>query len=147
MANLSGKLMILKVWDGTEYQPLACLTSNGEEWSRAEGAGGNTITKCPDFVSESTWEDPEGTISFDAVAIDDTNEPSKVSYDKLKSIFKSETTSYFEFVNGLNEGAESYFYKGTLTNIALTSPADGDVTFTGSITIAEEGSTSLVPTP
>ena len=134
MSNfIKGEGLILHVYDGAAYRPIACLTSNSLAQTK------NVIesqTKCnPNVIikdpGSSTYE-----ISFEGMYIDTTSVGSQTtlaSHDYLRSLFDSATNTEWKLDTGLVDDV-AYYGDGVFADLALDAAAGDELTtFSGSI--------------
>ena len=134
MSNfIKGEGLILHVYDGAAYRPIACLTSNSLAQTK------NVIesqTKCnPNVIikdpGSSTYE-----ISFEGMYIDTTSVGSQTtlaSHDYLRSLFDSATNTEWKLDTGLADDV-AYYGDGVFADLSLDAAAGDELTtFSGSI--------------
>lgn len=115
------------------YFPIGCLTTN--ELSETVAMNDGTKTKC-DLSPDKTYNGYSYQITFDAVAIeadglktshDTVSEIMIDAYTNKKHIFwKIETTH-------ADDTKTTKFGKGFLSDLSRTAPAEGEITFSGTI--------------
>lgn len=143
--TLKGINEILFLHDGTAYLPIGCLTSNSV--SKTVETQDGTITKC-DSSPEPTYGRKSYEVSFDAVAVE--NNSTKASYTKasqiMDSAFDNKTSTYWKIVS-TGDTVVTQYGKGILTTLEKEAPAEGEVTFSGTIVgIGNISSTDLATT-
>jgi len=141
MANdkIKGENLILYVWDGALYRPVACLTSNSLNMERAVI---ETQTKCNPGVVEKQSGAFSYTVEADAVAIDTTDltgDDTKASHDFFFDVMQSGLNSDWKMDSG--SGALTYYGNGIITSLGFEAPA-GDEFASFSLTIDGNGSIS-----
>ena len=140
--NILGKFEILKLWDGTAYLPIGCLTSNN--LSKTVETQEGVVTKC-ESDPEPTYGKRGYEVAFDAVAVEDN--VTKASYDKASTImdnsFENNVQTFWEIETTLSGGTSTSIYgKGVFASLERQAPADGVVTFSGTITGSGKVSTT-----
>lgn len=140
-----GKNTILSIYtsikdeDGTvvpaAYFPIGCLTTN--DINHTTNMTDGTKTKC-DSNPEPTYDTLTYEITFEAVAYDDDG--AKVTYDDMIALqsdaFKKNNLIYFKLEDLVGDPAvaqRTRFGKGYLTDLSESTPADGEVTYSGTI--------------
>jgi len=133
--KIKGEDLILSVYDGTAYRPVACLTQNSinETTSIIESQ-----TKCdPGVVTKDI-----GTSSYEVSAegqyIDTTSvtgDTSSASHDYLRTLQRTKFT--WRMDTGLTD-TPFYYGTGILSDLSLEAPA-GDELSTFSATISGDG--------
>ena len=134
MSNfIKGEGLILHVYDGAAYRPIACLTSNSLAQTK------NVIesqTKCnPNVIikdpGSSTYE-----ISFEGLYIDTTSagaQTTLASHDYLRGLFDSATNTEWKLDTGLADDV-AYYGDGVFADLSLEAAAGDELTtFSGSI--------------
>ena len=137
--KIKGEGLILYVYDGELYRPVACLTSNtlNTELGMIESQ-----TKCAPGVVEKQAGVFSYTLDADAIAIDTTSiggDDTKASHDYLLSIQQAKTTVNWKMDSGSTD--LTYFGTGIITSLGLEAPT-GDEFATFSLTI--DGSGAIV---
>jgi len=140
MSNtIEGKNIIFYVHDGTDYRPVACLTSNGINVSQEVKE--SPITKCAPTATKKagalSYEVP-----FEGQFIDTTSvggDTAKASYDWLLNHIKTkndagELTNWKQSIKKSATVTENTYGEGIITSLELTAPADDFATFSGTLT-------------
>ena len=144
---IKGLNVILFIHDGTDYLPIGCLTSNSTNESVETNTG--TVTKCnpnpaPVLGAYSY------TKSFDAEAIEDVS--TKLSVEAAQKLMRSkakakESVYWKEVITYADESTKETFGEAFLTELPSEAPADGMVTFSGTLSgIGEISETDLSTT-
>lgn len=137
--KIKGADLLLYVWDGTLYRPVACLTSNSLD---SELGVIEAQTKCNPGVTETQAGTFSYTITADAIALDTTSvggDDTKASYDYLLDVQQAKTNVNWKMDSGTT--ALTYYGNGILTSLGLEAPAGDDfATFT--LTINGSGAIS-----
>jgi hypothetical protein len=115
------------------YFPVGCLTSN--EISKNIEMKDGTPTKCT-LSPDPTYGRKSYQITFEAVAIEDDG--LKASYKAISSAMDLAHTNkkpvYFKIETTKSDATKIIeFGKGFLTELSRTAPAEGEVTFSGTI--------------
>tara|TARA_R110002012_G_scaffold1502_3_gene6531 strand:- start:16 stop:456 length:441 start_codon:yes stop_codon:yes gene_type:complete len=134
MSNfIKGEGLILHVYDGAAYRPIACLTSNSIAQTK------NVIesqTKCnPNVIikdpGSATYE-----ISFEGQYIDTTSagaQTTLASHDYLRSLFDGSTNVEWKMDTGLTDNV-AYYGEGVFADLSLDAAAGDELTtFSGSV--------------
>jgi len=136
---INGDTLILSVYDGAAYRPVACLTSNALNQTR------NIIesqTKCDPGETIKTAGTKNYTVTGEGEYIDTTSAggfTTRASHDYLKTIFEGQDTVTWRLATGLTDNP-NYYGTGIISDLSLTAPANDTTTF--SVTI--EGSGAIV---
>lgn len=136
--NLMGVNSLLFIHDGTAYLPIVCLTGNSTSEEVAVNDG--TVTKCnpnpkPNLGAYTYTKD------FDGVAIED--QEGKFTFDKIRKFLRSKAVSkelvYWKEEITKGDATKMVEY-GTayLTNISSDAPAEGEMTFSGTLNGIDE---------
>jgi hypothetical protein len=142
MSNLiKGELLILYVYDGAAYRPIACLTSNSLSQTRAVI---EAQTKCEPGVTEKSSGAMAYSLACEGLYIDTTSatgEQTKASHDYLKEAFMDTGVNFtWKMDTGLADNP-AYFGTALLTALDLTLPSgDEFANFTGTL----DGSGAIV---
>lgn len=148
MANevtIKGSANLLFIHDGTAYLPIGCLTTNGTQETVETNTG--TVTKC-DPNPAPVLGAYSYTKSFDAEAIEDNT--TRASLQKVRSILRDKAASkapvFWKEETTLSDGEKVTEYgKAYLTEFSTEAPADGMVTFSGTLSgIGNISETDLV---
>lgn len=144
MAKRLGKNTILSIYTAIKdaegdpvaaaYFPIGCLTTN--DISHTTNMTDGTKTKC-DNNPEPTYDTLTYEVSFEAVAYDDDG--AKVTYDDMVKLMADnfDNNNYLFFKIEDMDGStvtRTRFGKGFLTALSESAPADGEITYTGTIT-------------
>jgi len=137
---INGDLIILSVYDGAAYRPVACLTSNSlsETTNVLE-----SVTKCNPGETLKTKGTRSYNISAEGEYIDTTSaggQTTLASHDYLKTLADAGNINW-RMATGL---ADNPFYYGEaiITDLGLTAPANEITTFSATL----EGSGAIVTT-
>lgn len=144
MAKRLGKNTILSIYtaikdaDGdpvaAAYFPVGCLTTN--DINHTVNMTDGTKTKC-DNNPEPSYDNVTYEVTFEAIEYDDDG--AKVTYDDLLTLLVEnvENNDYIFFkledVIGVTV-TRTRFGKGFLTALGESSPAEGETTYSGTIT-------------
>ena len=145
--TIKGSSVILFLHDGTAYLPIGCLTSNSTTESVETTAG--TITKC-NQNPEPILGAYSYTKSFEAEAVEDDG--TKMSIEEARTLLRAKVASkepiyWKEEITKANATKVTEYGKGYLTELGSEAPAEGMVTFSGTISgIGAISQTDLVPT-
>ena len=131
--TLKGSANILFIHDGTAYLPIGCLTTNGTQEAVETSTG--TVTKC-NPNPEPVMGAYSYSKSFGGEAVE--NNSTLASMKKVKEIFRTkaaakETIFWKEETTFSNDTKETEYGEGVLTEFSYDAPADGVITFSGSI--------------
>jgi hypothetical protein len=143
MSNLiKGEALLLYVYDGAAYRPIACLTSNSLSQTRSVI---EAQTKCEPGVTEKSAGAMAYSLACEGLYIDTTSasgETDKASHDFLKGLMDSGATFFWKMDTGLAD-TPNYFGDALLTALDLTMPSgDEFANFTGTL----DGSGAIVDT-
>ncbi len=135
---VKGKNIIFYVHDGSDYRPVACLTSNGI--SVSQEAKESVITKC-NQTKEITPGVMSYEIPFEGQFIDTTSvggDTAKASYDWLLTHMKSKNdagllTNWKQTTKKSDSLTETIYGEGIITSLELTAPAEEDATFSATL--------------
>ena len=137
---INGDLIILSVYDGAAYRPVACLTSNSlsETTNVLE-----SVTKCNPGETLKTKGTRSYNISAEGEYIDTTSaggQTALASHDYLKTLADAGNVNW-RMATGL---ADNPFYYGEaiITDLGLTAPANEITTFSATL----DGSGAIVTT-
>ena len=137
---IHGKLGILSLWDTSAYKPVACLTSNSLATtlsvieSNTKCDPGNTVRNADQFSYD---------ISADGEYIDTTSvggEDTLASHDWLLVKQMAATDVVWKLDSGLADTI--YYGTAILSDLNLDQPADGNSTFSATLS----GSGAIVTT-
>lgn len=130
---IKGNAVILDIWDGAIYRPVACLTSNDISHSRSVI---EAQTKCAPGVIDKSVGTYSYEISLEGLKIDSTSagaEVTKASFDYLEDVIMGGAISTWRMSTGITDTPYRY---GTaiLTELGGSDPsAEEDATFSGSL--------------
>lgn len=143
--NLMGVNSMLFIHDGTAYLPIVCLTGNSTNEEVAVNDG--TITKCnpnpTPILGAYTY-----TKEFEGVAIEDQS--GKFSLEAIRDFLRSKAVAklpvfWKEEITLANATKVIEYGKAFLTNVSYEAPAEGEMTFSGTLNgIDSISSTDLV---
>lgn len=131
--NLMGANSILFIHDGTAYLPIVCLTGNSTNEEVAVNDG--TVTKCnpnpTPLLGAYTY-----TKDFEGEAIED--QAGKFSYDVIRKFLRSKAVAkapvyWKEEITKADASKIIEYGKAFLTNISSDAPAEGVMTFSGTL--------------
>ena len=133
---IKGEVLILDVWDGAAYRPVACLTSNSLSKTREVI---ETQTKCDPGLTVRGYGSLSYEISLEGNYIDTTSvggDTAKASHDYLDSLMEAGTDVDWRMATGL---ADTAYYYGTaiITDLTVDAAAGNEwatfsSTFSGS---------------
>lgn len=122
------------------YFPIGCLTTN--DINHTANMTDGTKTKC-DINPEPVYDTLTYEVTFEAIEYDDDG--LKVTYDDMIKLmsdsFKNNTYVYFkldDMIGATPVPTRTRFGKGYLTDLSESTPADGEVTYSGTIRGAGE---------
>lgn len=143
--NLMGVNSMLFIHDGTAYLPIVCLTGNSTNEEVAVNDG--TVTKCnpnpTPILGAYTY-----TKEFEGVAIEDQS--GKFSLEAIRDFLRSKAVAklpvfWKEEITLANATKVTEYGKAFLTNVSYEAPAEGEMTFSGTLNgIDSISSTDLV---
>ena len=131
--NLMGVNSMLFIHDGTAYLPIVCLTGNSTNEEVAVNDG--TVTKCnpnpTPILGAYTY-----TKEFEGVAIEDQS--GKFSLEAIRDFLRSKAVAkqpvFWKEEITLASGTKVIEYgKSYLTNVSYEAPAEGEMTFSGTL--------------
>ena len=135
---IKGDAIILSIYDGAAYRPVACLTSN----SLSESMGIIEVqTKCDPGVTQRQSGTYSYEISAEGEYIDTTStggETSKASHDYMHSLFAAGAAVVWRMSTGLTDTA-NYYGTAYMTELTADAPS-GDEFATFSLTLSGDGS-------
>ena len=145
--NLMGVNSMLFIHDGTAYLPIVCLTGNttNEEVSVNDG----TVTKCnpnpTPILGAYTY-----TKEFEGVAIEDQS--GKFSLEAIRDFLRSKAVAkqpvfWKEEITLANATKVIEYGKAYLTNVSYEAPAEGEMTFSGTLNGIDSISTTDLVLP
>jgi predicted secreted protein len=131
---IKGEDLILSVWTGAAYLPIACLTSNSINIAKSII---ETSTKCDPGVVVRASGTKSYEIPFEGIFIDTTSsvagDLTKVSHDSLLALFDTDDEQDWRMDTGLADNPY-YFGAGIFAQLDMTAGSgDEFVTFSGSI--------------
>jgi hypothetical protein len=144
MAKRLGKNTILSIYTAIKdaegdavaaaYFPIGCLTTN--DINHTVNMTDGTKTKC-DNNPEPSYDTVTYEVTFEAIEYDDDG--AKVTYDDLLTLLDAnvDNNDYIFFKITDVDGAtvtRTRFGKGFLTALSESAPAEGETTFSGTIT-------------
>lgn len=142
---ISGDSLILGVYDGAAYRPVACLTTNSlNEATEVR----ESRTKCfPNQVKKSKGVDSY-TLNAEGEYIDTTSvggDTAKASHDYLRELKNGSELVTWRMSTGLVD-TPYYYGESIITDLSLTAPTAEDstfsVTFDGSGVVLTEDPTA-----
>ncbi|HEX4875141.1 MAG TPA: hypothetical protein VFV31_00620 [Chitinophagaceae bacterium] len=140
MASILGSAVTLQLREsGTtgSYLTLVCETSSGMDGTASVTT---TVTKCSTVQSVAT---PAYSFTFDGI-VETAPSGSQVSYEQLLAWFGANTLLDFKRENPVASGTNFYLQgTGYLSALSEAAPAEGNVTFTG--TLVATGTVDLTP--
>ena len=125
---VQGENVILKLYKGTAYMPIGCLTSNSISESQDITEG--EPNKCDTTVSKSqgsyTYE-----LSADGVMVDDSDAgyASKAHYEEIRTLWAASRTSGEPLNWALEGGNEDLYGTAFITSLDAEFPTKADATF------------------
>lgn len=140
---IAGHTGTLSIYDGSAYKPVICLTSSSHEMTmnlveRVTMCSGGQTEQSPQSISE--------TVNIDGIIVDTTavgGTSPGLTADELKEKARAQVSSKVPDAFRLSRGSSGYIYfNAFLSNISDSYPADGDATFSATMTIkGSSGST------
>lgn len=125
MATIKGHTGIISLYVGTDYKPIACLTSTSLQ--RVTEVS-ERVNYCTLGETVSTVDRINTTISLEGEFVDDAD---KTSYDALITAMETKDEQFFKI-----EGRGDVQYaKGIISDLSDTYAADGYATFSMSVTV------------
>ncbi len=134
---IKGSNSLVHLYDGTEYVPLACITSNSlsSSLSMLESA-----TKCNPSGTEYTADRLNQTVSIDGEVIDTTSaggDTAKASWDKLLELQQdsadNDTKHEFWYDSGVEDA--DYYFKAYISELSHEASATDKITFSATLQI------------
>lgn len=130
---IKGEDLILYIYDGSIYRPIACLTSNSLSQTRGII---EAQTKCSPGVTEKSTGAMSYSLACEGNYIDTTSvgaEVTKASHDYLKTLMDAGTQFDWRLDTGLVDTVY-YFGQAVLTDLEMTAAAgDEFTTFSGTL--------------
>jgi len=131
---IKGEQIILDVWDGSAYKPVACLTNNSLSRTR------NIIeaqTKCEPGIIEKQGGSESHEIAIEGLYINTTDavggDDTKISHDALMPIFDTGAIDTWRMSTALTD-TPYYYGTGVFSDLVLDTPAgDEFASFTATI--------------
>ncbi len=124
--NVKGHTGLLSVYDTTAYKPIVCLTSTSMSSVLRLI---EKVNYCTQGVTVRTIDGIDRTVSFDAEVMTVDVAATNASYAELLELQGAEQTFKLE-----GRGTLQYF-KAVISDLNDTFPAEGDATFSGTLTI------------
>jgi len=133
--NVKGHTGLLSVYDTAAYKPIVCLTSTSMSSVLRLI---EKVNYCTQGKTTRTIDGIDRTVSFDAevMDVDSTAEAPNASYAELLALQGEEQTFKLE-----GRGEDKYF-KAVISDLSDTFPGEGDATFSGTLTINGDISSS-----
>jgi len=134
-SNVKGHTGLLSVYDTAAYKPIVCLTSTSMSSVLRLI---EKVNYCTQGVTIKTIDGIDRTVSFDAevMDVDSTAQAKNASYAELLGLQGAEQTFKLE-----GRGTLKYF-KAVISDLNDTFPGEGDATFSGTLTINGDISSS-----
>jgi len=134
-SNVKGHTGLLSVYDTAAYKPIVCLTSTSMSSVLRLI---EKVNYCTQGVTVKTIDGIDRTVSFDAevMDVDSTAQAKNASYAELLALQGAEQTFKLE-----GRGTLKYF-KAVISDLNDTFPGEGDATFSGTLTINGDISSS-----
>ena len=126
--NVKGAQGVLSFHDGTAYKPIICLTSTS--MSRVSEVI-QKVNYCTQGETISKVDRITRTVNFDGEVMTVGAPADGVSYDDLITAIESMEEQNFR----LDGRGTSQYFKAVISNLDDTYPGEGDATFSGSLTI------------
>ena len=124
--NVKGHTGLLSVYDTTAYKPIVCLTSTSMSSVLRLI---EKVNYCTQGETIRTIDGIDRTVSFDAEVMTVDTPATKASYAELLTLQGEEQKFKLE-----GRGTEQFF-KAVISDLSDTFPAEGDATFSGTLTI------------
>ena len=124
--NVKGHTGLLSVYDTTAYKPIVCLTSTSMSSVLRLI---EKVNYCTQGETVRTIDGIDRTVSFDAEVMTVDTPATKASYAELLTLQGEEQKFKLE-----GRGTEQFF-KAVISDLSDTFPAEGDATFSGTLTI------------
>ncbi len=133
--NVKGHSGILSVYDTAAYKPVVCLTSTSMSSVLRLI---EKVNYCTQGKTIRTIDGIDRTVSFDAevMTVDAVGGTANASYAELLGLQGAEQTFKLE-----GRSTEKYF-SAVISDLSDTFPAEGDATFSGTLTINGDISSS-----
>ena len=138
--NVKGHTGLLSVYDTTAYKPVVCLTSTSMSSVLRLI---EKVNYCTQGETVRTIDGIDRTVSFDAEVMTVDVGATNASYAELLDLQGAEQTFKLE-----GRGVAQYF-SAVISDLSDTFPAEGDATFSGTLTIngdiSETDPTIVIP--
>ena len=131
--NVKGHTGLLSVYDTTAYKPIVCLTSTSMSSVLRLI---EKVNYCTQGETIKTIDGIDRTVSFDAEVMTVDVGATNASYAELLALQGEEQTFKLE-----GRGVAQYF-NAVISDLSDTFPAEGDATFSGTLTINGDISSS-----
>lgn len=131
---IEGDALTLLIWDGADYRPIACITSNDLSSTAEEIESRN---KCQPGLVGKSYGSVNKSISIDGEFIDTTSaggDSTKASFDFLEDKQDQKEKVDIQIMTGLEDGS-SRFAIAIITDLQLTGPAGEISTFSATLSI------------
>ncbi len=134
-SNVKGHTGLLSVYDTAAYKPIVCLTSTSMSSVLRLI---EKVNYCTQGETIRTIDGIDRTVSFDAevMTIDTVGGTANASYAELLGLQGAEQTFKLE-----GRSTEKYF-SAVISDLSDTFPGEGDATFSGTLTINGDISSS-----
>ena len=134
-SNVKGHTGLLSVYDSAAYKPIVCLTSTSMSSVLRLI---EKVNYCTQGETIRTIDGIDRTVSFDAevMTVDAVGGTANASYAELLGLQGAEQTFKLE-----GRSTEKYF-SAVISDLSDTFPAEGDATFSGTLTINGDISSS-----
>lgn len=132
-ANVKGHTGLLSVYDTTAYKPIVCLTSTSMSSVLRLI---DKVNYCTQGETIRTIDGIDRTVSFDAEVMTVDTPATNASYAELLGLQSEEQTFKLE-----GRGTLKYF-NAVISDLSDTFPGEGDATFSGTLTINGDISSS-----
>ena len=133
--NVKGHTGLLSVYDTAAYKPIVCLTSTSMSSVLRLI---EKVNYCTQGETIRTIDGIDRTVSFDAevMTVDATAEAKNASYAELLALQGEEQT--FK----LDGRGDAQYFSAVISDLSDTFPGQGDATFSGTLTINGDISSS-----
>ena len=132
-SNVKGYTGLLSVYDTAAYKPIVCLTSTSMSSVLRLI---EKVNYCTQGETIRTIDGIDRTVSFDAEVMTVDTPATKASYAELLGLQEAEQTFKLE-----GRGTLQYF-NAVISDLSDTFPGEGDATFSGTLTINGDISSS-----
>lgn len=133
--TIEGHAGILSVYRTSAYKPLICLTNTSLERSAVTTEKTNY---CTEGKTETRVKDITKSVSFDAEFATDDEATNIATYNDVAEICDSKEEEYYK----LEGRGEPLYFKAIITSLSDSFPGDGDATFSGTLNINGDISTT-----